>query len=65
MLSLAHSKKQTNKKLNESFNRQSVRNRKTREALMEVLVAAGVAETGCEKSVGDLLYTVSTKVNEN
>lgn len=35
-----------------------------RDALMETLVAAGVAETGCEKSVGDLLYTVSTKVIE-
>ena len=44
--------------------RQSVRNRKMRDALMETLLAAGVAESGCEKSVGDLLYTISTKVRE-
>ena len=44
--------------------RQSVRNRKMRDALMETLSAAGVAESGCEKSVGDLLYTISTKVSE-
>ena len=42
--------------------RQCVRNRKTRQALMETLSAAGVVESGCEKSVGDLLYTISTKV---
>ena len=29
---------------------------------METLSAAGVVESGCEKSVGDLLYTISTKV---
>ena len=35
-----------------------------RDALMETLVAAGVAESGCDKGVGDLLYTISKKVKK-
>lgn len=45
-------------------NRQSVRNKKFREALMGVLTAAGVGGAGCPKSVGALLYTVAGKVRE-
>ena len=44
--------------------RQSVRNKKFREALVDVLSSAGVGPAGSSKVVGTLLYTVAGKVRE-